>query len=133
MLGILVVGLVFIGFNSCFGETVSRGIKVVPEKETVYANQKGMWRYTLKLSSDTEGPVTVKKFVSKLFTMKGEYVTHHTSEKDQLKEWGVYKLYSNKPKTFRGGFSSKEVESTTRCRGESITATLHLKIGSKTF
>lgn len=107
LLVILVSGLVLVGFTSVFAETVSEGIKVVPEKETVYANEKGMWRYTLKLSSDMEGTVTVNRFVSKAFTMKGEYVTHHTADEEQLKEWGVHKLYPNKAKTFRGGFPSK--------------------------
>ncbi len=104
---ILVLGLVFVGFSSCLAETEFKGIKVVPKKETVFANDKGMWRYTLQLSSDVEGSVTVERFISKLFTMKGDYITHHTAEEEQLKEWGFHKLYPNKAKNFRGGFPSK--------------------------
>ena len=104
---IIAVSLIFVVFGGCFAETMSEGIKVVPEKETIYANEEGMWMYTLKLSSDTEGPVTVNSYVSKYFTMNGKYGTHSTADEEQLKEWGVHKLYPNKTKTFRGGFPSK--------------------------
>lgn len=108
LVSLVVLSLVFLGSAQSLAETRSSGIEVIPENETVYANEKGVWRYSLKVFPAREVTVTLDKWVERAHTLDGEYTTIKTFDGKKLKEVGFgNKLYPGKPKTFRGSMSSE--------------------------
>jgi|GEM_PF-6222656 len=108
LISLIVLSLVFLGTAQSFAETRSSGIEVIPETETVYANEKGVWRYNLKVYPSEDVTITLDKWIERAHALDGEYVKIKTFDREKLKEVGFGdKLYPGQTKNFRGSMSSE--------------------------
>jgi len=86
----------------------SHGLVVTSNKETVYPDEEGMWRYRLSISPEGDSGVLVQKLEIKYYTFGKEYVLDETFDGNDFKDWwGSPYIQAGQTRSFGAGLPSR--------------------------